>query len=73
MSARSGGEAKVRVQLTTVDGIPYGAATDLTVQATGYTGIALVIVGGALTVMLAALIMRVLRRRPRRGGSQKER
>ncbi len=68
MTAQGGVEATVRVQLTTRDGVPYGPPTDLIVQATGYTGIALVIVGGALTVMLAAVIMRILRRsRPRRG------
>jgi hypothetical protein len=67
MTARDGGEARVTVQLATIDGTPYGDPEELTVQATGYTGIALVIVGGALTVMLAAAVLRILRRRPRPG------
>ncbi|MFJ2028090.1 DUF6049 family protein [Streptosporangium sp. NPDC087985] len=59
----SGGQTTVAVQLTTEDGRKYGKPVELTVRTTGYTGIALVIVGGALLVMLAAVIMRVLRRR----------
>ncbi|MFF5205214.1 DUF6049 family protein [Streptosporangium sp. NPDC000396] len=57
------GQTTVTVQLTTSDGRKYGKPVELTVRTTGYTGIALVIVGAALMVMLAAVIMRVLRRR----------
>ncbi|MEV0389898.1 DUF6049 family protein [Nonomuraea sp. NPDC050643] len=60
------GDATVTVQLRTSDGQPYGKPQRLTVRTTGYTGIALVIVGAALTVMLAAVVLRVLRRRSER-------
>ncbi|GLX01038.1 DUF6049 family protein [Microtetraspora sp. NBRC 16547] len=58
-----GGESTISVQLLTADGRPYGKEVHVTVRATGYTGIALVIVGAALTIMLAAVVMRILRRR----------
>ncbi|WP_188189031.1 DUF6049 family protein [Nonomuraea sp. SYSU D8015] len=60
------GDATVTVQLRTADGQPYGKPQRLTIRTTGYTGIASVIVGAALTVMLAAVVMRVLRRRSER-------
>lgn len=63
MTALASGQTTVRVQLMTGDGRRYGAPVELTVRTTGYTGIALVIVGAALVVMLAAVVMRVLRRR----------
>ncbi|MGW0806198.1 DUF6049 family protein [Nonomuraea sp. NPDC002799] len=68
MNAASGisGDATVTVQLRTADGQPYGKPQRLTIRTTGYTGIALVIVGAALTVMLAAVVTRVLRRRSER-------
>ncbi|SDK02855.1 DUF6049 family protein [Nonomuraea jiangxiensis] len=66
MNAATDGDATVTVQLKTADGRPYGKAQKLTIRTTGYTGIALVIVGAALTVMLAAVVMRVLRRRSER-------
>ncbi|MFC4057063.1 hypothetical protein ACFOWE_02070 [Planomonospora corallina] len=59
----SGGQTTVVVQLTTDDGRAYGQRVRMTVRTTGYTGIALVIVGAALLVMLAAVTLRVLRRR----------
>ncbi|MGN9837441.1 DUF6049 family protein [Nonomuraea sp. H19] len=62
----SGGDATVTVQLKTADGQPYGKPQRLTIRTTGYTGIALVIVGAALTVMLAAVVTRILRRRSER-------
>lgn len=61
-----GGESTVTVRLLTADGRPYGDPVRLTVHTTGYTGIALFIVGGALAVMLAAVAMRILRRRVRK-------
>jgi hypothetical protein len=61
-----GGETTISVQLLTAQGKPYGDRVRVTVRATGYTGIALVIVGAALTIMLAAVIMRILRRRSRK-------
>src|SRR5690606_41556329 len=64
------GDASVTVQLMTADGRPYGEPVKLIVRTTGYTGIALVIVGGALTVMLAAVVTRVLRRRSQRRGAR---
>ncbi|MBB2912715.1 hypothetical protein FHS43_003998 [Streptosporangium becharense] len=68
MTAAASGQTTVTVQLTTADGRKYGAPVELTVRTTGYTGIALVIVGAALAVMLAAVVLRVLRqRRGRRG------
>ncbi|WP_431925372.1 DUF6049 family protein [Nonomuraea jabiensis] len=60
------GDATVTVQLKTSDKQPYGKPQRLTIRTTGYTGIASVIVGAALTVMLAAVVMRVLRRRSER-------
>ncbi|WP_214319072.1 DUF6049 family protein [Nonomuraea sediminis] len=63
MAAKSSGDATVTVQLRTADGQPYGKASRLTIRTTGYTGIALVIVGAALAVMLAAVVTRILRRR----------
>ncbi|MEU7748965.1 DUF6049 family protein [Nonomuraea sp. NPDC049158] len=63
MNATTSGDATVSVQLTTRDGLPYGKPVKLTIRTTGYTGIALVIVGAALAVMLAAVVTRVLRRR----------
>ncbi|MFI6324838.1 DUF6049 family protein [Nonomuraea sp. NPDC050556] len=64
--ATSSGDASVTVQLKTRDGLKYDDPVKLTVRTTGYTGIALVIVGAALTVMLAAVVTRVLRRRSQR-------
>ncbi|GAA4569522.1 DUF6049 family protein [Planotetraspora kaengkrachanensis] len=61
-----GGEATIAIQLLTSEGKRYGDAVHVTVRATGYTGIALVIVGAALTIMLAAVVMRILRRRSRK-------
>ncbi|WP_327088595.1 DUF6049 family protein [Nonomuraea sp. NBC_01738] len=63
MTVKTSGDASITVQLETADGLPYGDAVKLTIRTTGYTGIALVIVGGALSVMLAAVVTRVLRRR----------
>ncbi|GII97160.1 DUF6049 family protein [Sinosporangium siamense] len=60
---RDNGDATVIVQLRTIDGEPYGEPVEIVVRTTGYTGIALVIVGGGLVVMLAAVLLRVLRRR----------
>ncbi|MEW9555672.1 DUF6049 family protein [Nonomuraea sp. NPDC050783] len=60
------GDATVIVQLKTADGKAYGEPQRLTIRTTGYTGIASVIVGAALTVMLAAVVTRVLRRRAER-------
>lgn len=60
------GDATVTVQLKTSDGQSYGEPQRLTIRTTGYTGIALVIVGAALTVMLAAVVTRLLRRRSQR-------
>ncbi|PZG22392.1 DUF6049 family protein [Nonomuraea aridisoli] len=66
MNAALSGDATVTVQLRTADGQPYGEPQRLTIRTTGYTGIALVIVGAALTVMLAAVVTRLLRRRSQR-------
>ncbi|GAA2297762.1 DUF6049 family protein [Nonomuraea roseoviolacea subsp. roseoviolacea] len=68
MTAASGvsGDSAVTVQLRTSDGQPYGKPVKLIIRTTGYTGIALVIVGAALAVMLAAVVTRVLRRRSQR-------
>jgi hypothetical protein len=63
---QGGGEATIAIQLLTAEGKHYGDAVHVTVRATGYTGIALVIVGAALTIMLAAVVMRILRRRSRK-------
>ncbi|MER5998205.1 DUF6049 family protein [Nonomuraea angiospora] len=65
-AAGTSGDATVTVQLKTSDNQPYGKPQRLTIRITGYTGIASVIVGAALTVMLAAVVMRVLRRRSER-------
>ncbi|MDH2425547.1 DUF6049 family protein [Sphaerisporangium sp. TRM90804] len=66
MVAAGGGQTTVKVQLTSPEGAAYGEPVAVTVHTTGYGGIALVIVGGALTVMLAAVTLRILRRRSRR-------
>lgn len=76
MTVKTSGDASVTVQLETADGLPYGDPVKLTIRTTGYTGIALVIVGGALSVMLAAVVTRILRRRsqkrPARGPQTRE-
>ncbi|MBX6381624.1 MAG: hypothetical protein IRZ07_01425 [Microbispora sp.] len=61
-----GGEASITVQLLTDADEKYGAPVRVVVRATGYTGIALVIVGAAVAIMLAAVVMRILRRRSRK-------
>ncbi|RVX46009.1 hypothetical protein EDD27_8849 [Nonomuraea polychroma] len=68
MTAMSGtsGDTTVTVQLRTADGKAYGKPQRLTIRTTGYTGVASVIVGAALTVMLAAVVTRVVRRRSER-------
>lgn len=66
MNATTSGDATVSVQLVTRNGLPYGKPVKLTIRTTGYTGIALVIVGAALAVMLAAVVTRLLRRRSQR-------
>ncbi|MFI6484487.1 DUF6049 family protein [Nonomuraea sp. NPDC050663] len=63
MEVKTAADTTVSVQLQTRDGLAYGSPYKLTIRTTGYTGIALVIVGAALVVMLAAVVMRVLRRR----------
>ncbi|WP_285584096.1 DUF6049 family protein [Herbidospora sp. NBRC 101105] len=60
------GKAAFDVQLLTADGRKYGKPTEIVISATGYTGIALVIVGVAVTIMLAAVVMRLLRRHQRK-------
>ncbi|MFD1543992.1 DUF6049 family protein [Nonomuraea guangzhouensis] len=66
MNATTSGDATVSVQLMTRNGLKYGKPVKLTIRTTGYTGIALVIVGAALAVMLAAVVTRLLRRRSQR-------
>jgi hypothetical protein len=66
MTASGGGQTTVKVQLTSVGGARYGVPAEVAVQTTGYGAIVLVIVGAALTVMLAAVLLRVLRRHTRR-------
>ncbi|GLW12481.1 hypothetical protein Misp01_76090 [Microtetraspora sp. NBRC 13810] len=66
LTAHVNGDTTVTVQLRTDQDRRYGPPVKLTVRTTGYTGIALVIVGGALSVMLAAVVLRVLRRRTQR-------
>ncbi|MFC6085565.1 DUF6049 family protein [Sphaerisporangium aureirubrum] len=66
MEANGGGQIVVKVQLTTADGTPYDQPVELTVTTTGYGAIVLVIVGGAVTVLLAAVALRVVSRRSRR-------
>jgi hypothetical protein len=63
VTSASGGQTSVTVQLTTDDERAYGQRVKLTVRSTGYAGIALVIAGAALLVMLTAVGLRVLRRR----------
>ncbi|RBQ15763.1 hypothetical protein DP939_34360 [Spongiactinospora rosea] len=63
LTSHVSGETTVGVQLRTQSGKRYGPPIELTVRTTGYTGIALVIVGGALSVMLAAVALRMMRRR----------
>ncbi|GAA0916774.1 DUF6049 family protein [Nonomuraea longicatena] len=76
MNVKTSGDSTVTVRLKTESGLPYGEPVELTIRTTGYTGIALVIVGGALTVMLAAVVTRILRvrskRRPARGAQTRE-
>ncbi|MEW9533677.1 hypothetical protein [Microbispora sp. NPDC049125] len=61
-----GGEASIAIQLLTADDKRYGDPVHVAVRATGYTSIALVIVGAAVVIMLAAVVMRILRRRSRK-------
>ncbi|MBB4699895.1 DUF6049 family protein [Sphaerisporangium siamense] len=71
--ANGGGQATIKVQLTSENGVRYGAPVEVTVRTTGYTGIALVIVGAALAVMLAAVTLRFVRRRQARRPSNRRR
>ncbi|MGI5285267.1 DUF6049 family protein [Nonomuraea polychroma] len=75
MTAMSGtsGDTTVTVQLRTADGKAYGKPQRLTIRTTGYTGVASVIVGAALTVMLAAVVTRVVRRRSERKSARSAR
>ncbi|WP_327587102.1 DUF6049 family protein [Nonomuraea sp. NBC_00507] len=75
MTATSGssGDTTVTVQLKTADGKAYGEPQRLTIRTTGYTGVASVIVGAALTVMLAAVVTRVVRRRSERKSARASR
>ncbi|TMR10361.1 hypothetical protein ETD86_39900 [Nonomuraea turkmeniaca] len=75
MTATSGtsGDTTVTVQLKTADGKAYGKPQRLTIRTTGYTGVASVIVGAALTVMLAAVVTRVVRRRSERKSARSAR
>lgn len=66
MRSKTSGDSTVTVRLRTLDGKAYDAPRKLTIRTTGYTGIALVIIGAALSVMLAAVVMRILRRRSQR-------
>ncbi|MEV7966064.1 DUF6049 family protein [Sphaerisporangium sp. NPDC088356] len=66
MTGNGDGQTKVKVQLTSESGARYGLPAEVTVRMTGYTAIVLVIVGAALTVVLAAAMLRVLRRHARR-------
>jgi hypothetical protein len=68
LTSHTDGETTITVQLKTTAKKKYGPPVKLMVRTTGYTGIALVIVGAALAVMLAAVVLRVVRRRPRRSG-----
>jgi hypothetical protein len=71
MVANGGGQSVVKIQLTTADGTPYDEPVELTVTTTGYGAIALVIVGGAFAVLLAAIALRVLGRRSRRNAGNR--
>ncbi|MEV2268027.1 DUF6049 family protein [Nonomuraea africana] len=66
MRSKASGDSTVTVRLGTLDGKTYDSPQKLTIRTTGYTGIALVIIGAALSVMLAAVVMRILRRRSQR-------
>ncbi|WP_431903102.1 DUF6049 family protein [Nonomuraea sp. bgisy101] len=66
MRVKVSGDSLLTIRLRTLDNKAYQKPAKLTIKATGYTGIALVIVGAALSVMLAAVVMRVLRRRSQR-------
>lgn len=60
-----GGDATIGIQLLTAEGKRYGKEVHVTVHATDYTGIALAIVGAGSAIMLAALVLRLIRRRRR--------
>ncbi|GAA2674727.1 DUF6049 family protein [Nonomuraea recticatena] len=66
MRSKASGDSTVTVRLRTLDGKAYDTPQKLRIRTTGYTGIALVITGAALSVMLAAVAMRILRRRSQR-------
>ncbi|MFC4588039.1 DUF6049 family protein [Sphaerisporangium corydalis] len=66
MKTNGDGETTLKVQLTSANGIRYGVPVQVPVTLTGYTAIALVIVGAVLTLVLAAFTLRVLRRHARR-------
>ncbi|WP_283139516.1 DUF6049 family protein [Rhizohabitans arisaemae] len=63
LNALADGDTDIVLQLTTLDGTPYGEPVRVTVKATGYTAIALVIASGAVAVMLLSVGARILRRR----------
>lgn len=62
MTARATGVTTVELQLVTADGEPYGEAVDLSIRATGYGTVALVITGSAFAVLFLALGVRLVRR-----------
>lgn len=62
MTARATGVTSVELQLATPNGDPYGDPVSLTVRATGYGTVALVITGGAFAVLFVAVGVRLIRR-----------
>ncbi|RJL32138.1 hypothetical protein D5H75_17150 [Bailinhaonella thermotolerans] len=63
LKAYANGETPITLQLLTPEGQRYGKPVVLRLSATGYTTIALFLIGGALAVMALAVISRFLRRR----------
>jgi hypothetical protein len=72
VAATTVGSTTLRLQLLTPQGLPFPAQASMTVQATNYGTLALVIIAGALGVFVLTAAARAIRRRrggPREGAS----
>jgi hypothetical protein len=66
VAATNVGSTTLRFRLLTPEGVPFGTATSMTVQATNYGTLVLVIIGAALGVFVLTAGARALRRAQRR-------
>jgi hypothetical protein len=72
VAATTVGSSTLRLQLLTPQGVPFPAQASMTVQATNYGTLALVIIAGALGVFVLTAAARAIRRGRRRRGGPRE-